>query len=60
MRRAVDLNPNSWNFFRQMKNLEHVLGSGGPEFIRRARRARKSGNRYYPLPDMAVMAEVSD
>ena len=60
LRRAVDLNPDSWNFFRQMKNLEHILGSGGPEFMMRARRASKAGKEYYPLPDMATMAEVAD
>jgi hypothetical protein len=60
LRRATELNPNSWNFFRQMKNLEHILGSGGPAFFLRARRARKAGKAYYPLPDMAGMAEVAD
>lgn len=60
LRRAVDLNPDSWSFFRQMKNLEHILGSGGPEFMRRVRKRRKEGKDYYPLPDMAPMAEVSD
>ncbi len=59
LRKAVELNPDSWNFFRQMKNLEHILGSGGPEFFRRARRYRKDGKAYYPLPDMASMDEVS-
>lgn len=52
LRRAVELHPDSWNFFRQMKNLGHILGSGGPEFIRRVREARKAGKDYYPLPDM--------
>ncbi len=60
LRCAVELNPDSWNFFRQMKNLEHILGSGGPEFMRRARRYRKEGKDYYPLPDMASMTEVMD
>jgi len=59
LKRAVDLNPDSWNFFRQMKNLEHVLGSGGPAFFSRARRYRKQGKQYYPLPDMASMNEVA-
>ncbi len=57
LRKAVELNPDSWNFFRQMKNLQHVLGSGGPEFLRRSREHRKAGKAYYPLPDMAGMAE---
>ena len=57
LRRAVELNPDSWNFFRQMKNLEHILGSGGPEFMRRVRKANKAGKEYYPLPDMASMRE---
>lgn len=55
LRRAVELHPDSWNFFRQMKNLEHILGSGGPAFFRRVREARKAGKEYYPLPDMASM-----
>ena len=59
LKRAVDLNPDSWNFFRQMKNLEHILGSGGPAFFRRARSYRKEGKEYYPLPDIAAMEEVS-
>ena len=57
LQKAVELNPDSWNFFRQMKNLQHVLGSGGPEFLRRSREHRKAGKAYYPLPDMAGMAE---
>jgi hypothetical protein len=60
LRRAVELHPDSWNFFRQMKNLEHILGSGGPEFMRRVRQARKAGRAYYPLPRMRSMQEVSD
>jgi hypothetical protein len=59
LRRATELNPDSWNFFRQMKNLEHILGSGGPEFMSRVRRASKAGKEYYPLPDMAAMEEVA-
>ena len=59
LRKAVDLNPDSWNFFRQMKNLEHILGSGGPEFMSRVRRSRKAGKEYYPLPDMAGMEPLA-
>lgn len=59
LQRAVDLNPDSWNFFRQMKNLKHILGSGGPDFMRRVRQARKAGKEYYPLPDLTTMDEVS-
>ena len=59
MRTATELNPDSWNFFRQMKNLQNILGSGGPEFMGRVRRSRKAGKQYYPLPDMASMDEVS-
>ena len=55
LRTATDLNPDSWNFFRQMKNLQHILGSGGPEFIGRVRRAAKAGKSYYPVPDMTAM-----
>jgi len=57
LRTATELNPDSWNFFRQMKNLESILGSGGPEFMLRARRASKAGKKYYALPDMAAMEE---
>ena len=60
LRRATELNPDSWNFFRQMKNLEHILGSGGPRFMMRARAARKAGKAYYPLPDLPEMAELAD
>ena len=59
LRTATELNPDSWNFFRQMKNLEHILGSGGPEFMGRVRRANKAGKEYYPLPDMSTMAELA-
>jgi tetratricopeptide (TPR) repeat protein len=55
LRKATELSPDSWNFFRQMKNLQHILGSGGPEFMSRARRASKAGKAYYALPDMAAM-----
>jgi hypothetical protein len=58
LRRAVELNPDSWNFFRQMKNLENILGSGGPEFMMRARKYRKAGNEYYPRPDMPGMSKA--
>ena len=54
---AVELHPDSWNFFRQMKNLEHILGSGGPAFLLRARRRSKQGQAYYELPDMAMLRE---
>ena len=59
LRTATDLNPDSWNFFRQMKNLQNILGSGGPEFIGRVRRASKAGKQYYALPDMVAMEEVA-
>ena len=59
LRAATDLSPDSWNFFRQMKNLQNILGSGGPEFIGRARRASKAGKQYYPLPDMPAMQQLA-
>jgi tetratricopeptide (TPR) repeat protein len=59
LRTATDLNPDSWNFFRQMKNLQSVLGSGGPEFMGRVRRASKAGKDYYALPDMVAMEELA-
>jgi tetratricopeptide (TPR) repeat protein len=52
LRKATELNPDSWNFFRQMKNLGHKLGSGGPEYMARVRKWSKEGNKYYPLPDI--------
>jgi tetratricopeptide (TPR) repeat protein len=58
LREATDLNPDSWNFFRQMKNLEAIWGSGGPAYLRRVQRARKAGKVYYPVPDMVGMSEV--
>ena len=58
LERAVELNPDSWNFFRQMKNLQNILGSGGPEFMLRARKYRKDGHVYYPRPDMPGMRET--
>ena len=57
LQKAVELSPDSWNFFRQMENLKHLWGSAGPGFLRRARDQRKAGKAYYPLPDMAGMAE---
>ncbi len=58
LRTATDLNPDSWNFFRQMKNLQNILGSGGPEFMGRVRRASKAGKQYYALPDMPAMEQL--
>ncbi len=58
LRTATDLNPDSWNFFRQMKNLEHLAGSSGLDFLRRAHRMKKAGKTFYPLPDMRTMKEV--
>ena len=60
LRRATELNPDSWNFFRQMKNLQNVLGSGGFEFFARARRASKAGKAYYAVPDMPAMRDVTE
>jgi hypothetical protein len=59
LRTATELCPDSWNFFRQMKNLQHILGSGGPEFMGRVRRASKAGKEYYALPDMAAMKALA-
>jgi hypothetical protein len=58
LRKATDLNPNSWNFFRQMKNLGHKLGSGGPEYMARVRKWSKEGNEYYPLPNIADIGSM--
>ncbi len=59
LRTATELSPESWNFFRQMKNLQNILGSGGPEFIGRVRRASKAGKEYYALPDMPAMTQLA-
>ena len=56
--RAVELNPDSWNMFRQMKNLEHPEASYGPEFHARVAEFVASGKRYYPAPDMPGMDEI--
>ena len=50
--RAVELNPDSWNMFRQMKNLEHPEASYGPEFQARVAEFTAAGKRYYPAPDL--------
>ena len=59
LRTATELSPDSWNFFRQMKNLQSILGSSGPEFMIRARRASKAGKQYYAPPDMAAMQPMA-
>ena len=59
LRTATELNPDSWNFFRQMKNLQNILGSSGPEFMLRARRASKAGKQYYPLPDLSPIQPMA-
>jgi peroxiredoxin len=56
--RAVELNPESWNMFRQMKNLEHPEASYGPAFQARVAEFTAAGKRYYPAPDMPGMKEV--
>jgi tetratricopeptide (TPR) repeat protein len=53
LERAIELSPDSWNFFRQTRNLEHLWGSAGPAFIRRVMQSRKQGKEYYPLPDLS-------
>jgi peroxiredoxin len=56
--RAVELNPDSWNMFRQMKNLEHPEASYGPEFHARVADFVAAGKRYYPAPDMPGMEDI--
>jgi peroxiredoxin len=56
--RAVELNPDSWNMFRQMKNLEHPEASYGPAFHARVAEFVAAGKRYYPAPDMPGMEEI--
>jgi peroxiredoxin len=56
--RAVELNPESWNMFRQMKNLEHPEASYGPDFHARVAEFVAAGKRYYPAPDMPGMEEI--
>jgi len=59
LREATELNPDSWNFFRQMKNLEHILGSAGFEMASRVRAHRKSGKDYYALPGIASLERIA-
>jgi len=56
--RAVELNPESWNMFRQMKNLEHPEASYGPDFHTRVAEFTGAGKRYYPAPDMPGIEAV--
>ena len=60
LRRATELSPDSWNFFRQMKNLEHLFGSAGFEMAARVRAARKAGKAYYAIPDIATVKELAE
>ncbi len=57
---AVELSPNSWNFFRQMKNLGRSWTASGPAFFKRAITRSLQGEEYYPLADMPGMAEIFD
>jgi peroxiredoxin len=57
--RAIELNPDSWNFFRQSKNLEHPAGSYGDAFFERVQAFSALGKRYYPAPDMPGMLEIA-
>jgi tetratricopeptide (TPR) repeat protein len=58
LEKATELNPDSWNFFRQMKNLEALWGSAGPAFMKRAFKAGREGKDYYPLADISGMKEL--
>lgn len=57
--RAIELHPESWNFFRQAKNLEHPEASFGPEFHARVASFIADGKRYYPVPDMPGIYEIA-
>ena len=49
---AAELNPDSWNMFRQFKNLEHPAGSISQAFYDRVEAFLKQGKEYYPLADL--------
>ena len=55
---AVELHPDSWNFWRQMRNLKHVHGSYGPKFFARVEAFIAQGKHYYPAPDMPGIKEI--
>jgi tetratricopeptide (TPR) repeat protein len=57
--KAVDLNPDSWNFYRQMKNLDRPWKASGPAYFGRAIAKAIRGKTYYPLPDMPGIAEAA-
>ncbi len=58
IRKAVELHPQSWNFYRQMKNLEKPWKASGPAYFARAISRAFKGEEYYPLADMPGMAEI--
>lgn len=60
LRTASELNPDSWNFFRQMKNLEHLFGSAGIEMAKRVRALRKAGKDYYAVPEIATLERIAE
>ena len=49
---ALELNPDSWNFYRQIKNLEHPLASSGWSYFKRVWQFHRRGKPYYPLVDL--------
>lgn len=55
---ATTLSPNSWNFFRQMKNLNRSWTASGPAYFKRALTRSFQGERYYPPADMPGMAKI--
>lgn len=59
IQRAVDLHPESWNFYRQMKNLESPWKASGPAYLGRVISRALGGASYYPLPDMPGIEEVA-
>lgn len=57
--RSTELSPDSWNMYRQMKNLEHIMGSASKEWMDRVKAFTEAGKRYYPAPDMPGMLELA-
>ena len=55
--KAVELHPDSWNFFRQMKNLEDVNGSFGEAFFQRVLAFMAEGKVFRPDVDMPHIRE---
>jgi hypothetical protein len=57
---ATELSPNSWNFYRQMQNLDKSWKASGPAYFKRVIGSALRGESYYPLAEMDGMQEIFD